>query len=277
MLGAAFMAVTMAGVGCTTFGAENGSGPASVPDDAGAADGARGTDGAPGVTDAAPGVTDAAPAPNAKACAPFQCPAGAIVCEDFETLQPNVLNGWSIQQELGGVSAVEECTGKAMAGNVNAASSAETRKARVTRFLNTPERREFFLDFDAWVEPKGAFTKSGFGSFLAIGAVNGNQTAGYVGLSFGVDGLAAVVRNVGADVNRLVSMRYGTWVHVRFHVKFAESKGLVEVAFDGERATSVEAKTLNGDMDGISLQIGALTEQDATPALTVKIDNVVLR
>jgi len=82
---------------------------------------------------------------------------------------------------------------------------------------------------------------------------------------------------VGDDVTKPAPIPFATWVHVGLHVKFDEAQGIVEVAFDGTTVASFAAKTLAGPVDGFSLQVGALTDEDATPELTVKIDNIVLR
>lgn len=266
MVGGVLIAAATAIVACTSFDAGPGSPPASVPDDAGAAEDAGALEDA-GAGDGGGGV-------STKACGPFQCPSDAILCESFETWPIEASSGRLVQ---GTVSPVGECTGSAMAGTVPAASSENPRTARVVRPIDVA-RRELFLDLDVWAEPKGDFTKSGFGTIVAISAIEGTASRGFVGLSFGVGGLVTVIRSVGSDKNDPTPIPHATWVHVSLHVKFDETNGLVEVAFDGETVTSlVGVKTLAGSLDGFSLQIGALTDQDSTPELTVKVDNVVLR
>lgn len=274
-IGAAAVAtVSIAVLACTPFEADSGARPAPTPE-AGdpVADAAGPVDGGASADVISEGGT-----PGATVCGPFQCPPGAILCEDFEHEPLGSSAGWIVQQAGGTVSSTNECTGKALSGNVPAASNAEERTARVVRTVpEAADRRELFVDLDLWVEPKGAFTKFGYGSVLFLSAVADDEGAGFTGLSFSPSGLEAVVRDVGSNAARPVPMSFGKWVHVTFHVKFDETLGLVEVALDGTIVASANVKTLNGSVDRYDLGVGALTDEDATPELTVKVDNVVLR
>lgn len=268
--------MSIAALACTPFEADSGARPDPAP----ALEGGSSTADAAGPADggASADVTAEVGGPVVAACAPLQCPPGALICEGFETEPIGASTGWVVQQTGGTVSATKDCTGNALSGNVPAASNAEERRARVVRTIPTAaDRKELFLDLDAWVEPKGAFTKFGYGTILFLSAVADDENIGFTGLSFSPSGLEAVVRDVGSNAARPVPMSFGKWVHVTFHVKFDETLGLVEVALDGTIVARANVKTLNGSVDRYDLGVGALTDEDATPELTVKVDNVVLR
>ncbi len=250
------VALATAIVGCTPFGTDDASPPASLPDDA-------------GVPNDDGGATDAG---TSLACGPFVCPNGALFCETFDT----IASPWFTQLTHGTVREVEDCTGKALLAQLPAASGAGPRTARVILNRQSPGQTEFVLEFDAWIDT-GDFESPSFGTILGLSAHGNGNVTGFVGLSFGENGLNAVIRSVPQERSAVAPIPLRTWVHVGFHAKFDATNGLVEVAFDGKTVAVLFGPTLSGPLNGLSLELGALTDGGPTPALTVKIDNLVLR